>query len=252
MATVQSGYGKICHFHDFGGAEMPVEGDGVYIDVNYAGVQLGPFKVTGSIHDTDSGIVSVAKANGFGRLTSSASANGDGIAVGTEVCFSPVLNGPLILETRLEMQALTARAVFAGFCTANADEVLEPLTAATTTITKVVPACGFLFDSQLDAGTSWHMPYLLSADTTQTSTDVDYPNRTVTLAECDILRIVIFPDGAAEWWINGVLAQSKGAGLAATASTLVAGLVGVWSTTTTVGDVAVDDLAIEANRDWTV
>ncbi|KKN17871.1 hypothetical protein LCGC14_0961500 [marine sediment metagenome] len=247
----ESGVGIIRLFDDFCGPEIPVEGDGVYIDVNYAGIHSGPFKVTGSIHDTDSGVVSLAKSSGYVRLTSSATADGDGVAVGTEVCFSPVLNGTLVLETRVELAALTARNVFAGFCTANADEVLEPLTATTTTITKVVPSVGFLFDSQLTTnGTRWFMPYLLAADTTQTSTDVD-SSQTAVAGESDILRVEIDNNGAARWYVNGVLEQSVGAGLAATPATLLAGLVGCWSTTSTVGSADVDYLLVTAGRDWT-
>ena len=48
-----------------------------------------------------------------------------------------------------------------------------------------------------------------------------------------------------------MLEQTVAAALAATPATLLAGLVGVFATTTTVTDVDVDYLLIEANRDWT-
>lgn len=245
----QSGPGKIVLFDDFCGPEIAV---GNAEAATTPGHAIGPFKITGSTADTDSGVVSLSKASGYVQLLSSATADGDGVAIGTEVVFSPVLNGTLVLETRLEMDALTTRNVFAGFCTTNADEAKEPLTATTATITKVVPACGFLFDSQLTApyNAIWHMPYLLATDTTQANTDVD-SSQTAVLAESDILRVEIDPNGAARWYINGKLEQSVGAGLAATPATLLAGLVGVWSTTTTVGTLDVDYLLIEANRDWT-
>jgi len=168
----QSGSGKIRLFDDFCGPEIPI---GVaVVAMAAAGYAAGPFKVTGSTHDTDSGVISLSKASGYAQLAASATADGDGIAVGTEVVFSPALNGTLVLETRLERAALTAGTVFAGFCTANADEVAEPITCATTVLTKVVPAVGFLLNSELTAADGlWHMPYLLAADTTQTSTDVD-------------------------------------------------------------------------------
>lgn len=252
----QSGVGKIRYFTDFLGAEIPV-GNAVAYGTTAGGCHyyLGDLKVTGSLHDSDSGIVSLAKSSGYGRLTASATADGDGVAIGTEVIFSPALNGTLILETRLEMQLLTARVIFAGFCTANADEVAEPLTATTTTITKVVPSVGFLFDSQLTADATaatavWHMPYLLAADTTQTSTVVE-ASQVAVATESDILRIEIDPDGGARWYINGKLEQTVAAALAATPATLLAGLVGVWSTTTTVSDVDADYVLVEANRDWT-
>ena len=247
----QSGVGRIRLFTDFPGAEIPVANAVAYgTSAGGCNYYLGDFKVTGSLHDTDSGVVSLSKASGYARLISSKTADGDGVAVGTEVIFSPALNGTLVLETRLELSALTARNIFAGFCTANADEVKEPLTATTTTITKVVPAVGFLFDSQLTTnGTRWFMPYLLASDTTQTSTDVD-SSQTAVAGESDVLRIEIDNNGTARWYINGVLEQTKAK--AATTTTLLAGLVGVWSTgTAAVGDVDVDYLLVEANRDWT-
>lgn len=252
--TGQSGTGRIRLFSDFCGHEIPVATDVAYgTDAGGCTYYLGDFKVTGSLHDTDSGVVSVGKASGYARLTSSATADGDGVAVGTEVIFSPVLNGTLVLETRLERQVLTAGTIFAGFCTINDDEVAEPITCATTVLTKVSTCCsvGFLLNSELTAADGlWHMPYILSTDATQTSTDVA-AGQTAVATESDILRIEVDNNGAARWYINGVLEQSVAAGLAATAATLVAGLVGVWSTTTTVADVDVDYLLIEANRDWT-
>lgn len=246
----QSGYGKIEFFNDFGGPEIPVATNVAYgTTAGGCNYYLGDFKVTGSLQDTDSGVVSLAKASGYVQLASSATADGDGCAIGTEVIWSPLLNGTLVLETRLEMAALTARNVFAGFCTANADEAKEPLTATGTTITKVVPAVGFLFDSQLTSK-AWHMPYILAADSTQTSTTV-VSEQSPVAEESDILRVEIDNNGAARWFINGVLVQSIGAGLAATPATLLAGLVGVWSTTTTAGSLDVDYLLIRGNRDWT-
>jgi len=249
--TGMSGNGKIRLFNDFLGPEIPI-GNAVAYGSTAGGCHsfIGDFKLTGSIHDTDSGIVSVGKASGYARLLSSASANGDGLALGTEVSLSPALNGALVLEARVEMAALTARNVFIGFSSANADEAKEPATATTTTITKVVPCVGFLFDSQLTASTGWHMPYILASDTTQTSTNV-VSSQTAVAAESDVLRIQVNPDGSAEWWINGKLEQTVGAGLAATPATLMAALVGVWSTTTTVGSLDVDFIEVTANRDWT-
>ncbi len=247
----QSGSGIIRLFDDFCGPEIPIAGDGVYIDVNYAGIHSGPFKVTGSIHDTDSGVVSLAKSSGYVRIIGSASTDADGIAIGTEVCFSPVLNGPLVLETRVEMVELTTKNVFIGFCTANADEVLEPITSITATITKVVPSIGFHLDSTLTSpyNTYWHMPYLLATDTTQTSASV-LSSQIAVVTESDILRVEIDPNGAARWYINGVLEQSVGAGLAATTTTLLAGIAGVWAKSAAVG-MDLDYLLVTANRDWT-
>jgi len=113
-----------------------------------------------------------------------------------------------------------------------------------------VPCVGFLFDSQLTYGTYWHMPYILASDTTQTSTDVQ-SSQVAVAGESDILKIILHRDGSADWYINDVLEQSVGAGLAATTTTLLGVLVGTWGTTTTVSDLDVDYILFKANRDWT-
>ncbi len=247
----QGGKGKIQLFSDFMGAEIPVANAVAYgTTAGGCNYYLGDFKVTGSLHDTDSGVVSLSKASGYVRLTSSATADGDGVFVGTEVVLSPTLNGPIVVEARVELQALTARVVFIGLMGTNADEAKEPVTSTTVTITKVVPCIGFLLDSQLTASTGWHMPYILAADTTQASTAV-VSSQVAVAAESDILRLEVDPDGAARWYINGKLEQTVAAGVGATVGTLMAAGVGVWSTTTTVGDLDVDYLQVEANRDWT-
>ncbi len=245
----QAGPGEILLFNDFCGPELPVEGTGEYADVNYAGIHSGPFKVTGDLEEDDTGLVSIAKANGFARISGN-NENGKGVFVGTEVVFSPVLNGTMVCEARLELQALTTRSVFVGFMGTNADDVAEPVTSTGTAITKVVPCLGFILDSQITDGTRWHMPYLLASDTTQTSTVVD-ATQVAVAGESDILRIEVDNNGAARWYINGKLEQTVGAGLAATTTTLMAGGVGCWGTESTAADADVDYLLIKANRDWT-
>lgn len=241
-----SGVGRIALFDDFCGPECAV---GNAEAATTPGHILGPFRITGDTVETDTGVVALDKANGFIRISGN-NEDGKGVAIGTNVVFSPVLNGPLVLECRLELAALTTRVIFVGFATANADDVAEPCTATTTTITKVVPCVGFLLDSQLTASTAWHMPYILATDTTQTSTTV-VSSQVAVAAESDILRIEIDPNGAARWFINGKLEQSVGAGLAATPATLLAGMAACFGTTTTAADADLDYLLIEANRDWT-
>jgi hypothetical protein len=242
----QSGNGKIELKTDLYANDLAVSGTGV----PGSGINnVGDFKLVGDLAETDCGLVPISKANGWARITGT-DENGYGAALASEVAFSPVLNGTLVLEARVELQALTARNVFVGFAGTIADNVLEPLTAATVTITKVVPALGFLLDSQLTAGTKWHMPYLLATDTTQASTVV-VSSQTAVAAESDILRLEVDPNGAARWYINGVLEQSVGAGLAATPTTLLGALCGTWGTTTTVSDLDCDYLMVSANRDWT-
>jgi len=243
--TGMSGCGRIRLFEDFTGEELPVA---VAVAAEAAaGYGIGPYKLAGDTAETDTGFVTVSKANGFIRLSGN-NEDGKGASIGTNVCFSPVLNGPLVLEARLELAALTARNVFVGFATANAADVAEPATALTVTITKVVPCVGFLLDSQLTSATYWHMPYILATDTTQTSTGV-IASQAAVAAECDVLRIEVDPNGTARWFINGKLEQTKAS--AATTTTLLAGFVGVFGTTTTAADLDLDYLLIEANRDWT-
>ena len=251
MATSGQGVdGKIRLFSHFCGGEFPVA-NAVAYGTSPTHAYLDGFRITGSIHDTDSGIATVSKANGYARLTSSATADGDGIFLGTEVCFSPTLNGTIVVDTRLERAALTAGTLFVGIMGVNADEVDEPITCATTTLTKVTHCCGFLLNSELTAADGlWHMPYLLAGDTTQTSTSV-VATQTAIAAESDVLRLEVNQEGGAKFWINNKLEATIGAGLAATVGTLMAAGVGIFSTTTTVASVDLDYLLIEASADWT-
>ena len=249
--TGQGGRGKICLYEDFCGAEIPIANAVAYgSTAGGCSNSIGAFRLVGDLANTDSGLATVGKASGWGRLTSSAAADADGCALATEVCFSPVLNGQLVVEARVEMAALTARHVFVGLMGTAADNIAEASTNTTLTFTKVVPMLGFLFDSQMTNGTYWFMPYLLATDTTQTSTGVQ-SSQVAVAAEADVLRLEVDPDGAARWYINGKLEQSVGAGLAATTTTLMAAVLGVWSTTTTVGSVDADYFEVTANRDWT-
>ena len=250
----QSGVGKIRLFHDFCGPEIPTAGN-VAVNATGGGMfKIGDFKVTGDTTNTDCGVVQLEKASGYIRIIGSAQTDADGIAVGTDKCFSPVLNGPLILEARVEMNELTTKNVFIGFTTENADAVVEPITSITETITLVYPSVGFHFDSTLTVDATaatavWHMPYLLSTDATQSSLIIA-SSQVAVAGESDILRLEVDVDGGARWYINGKLEQTVAAGLAATPATLVAGMVGTWAKSTAVG-IDIDYLLVDANRDWT-
>ena len=244
----QSGVGRIRLFEDFlGGPDVAVSNtDAIKTSAGHA----GPFSVYGSLAETDCGITLVAsKASGYGRIAGT-DEDGYGLAIGTEVCLSPVLNGQIIVEARVEMAALTARNIFVGLIDTAADDIASPVACATTVITKAHESVGFLFASDLNASTTWHMPYLLAGTTTQTSTGVA-SSQVAVAAESDILRLVVNSDGSAEWWINGKLEQTVGAGLAATTTTLMAAIIGTFGTVTTATSVDVDYFLVEANRDWT-
>jgi len=246
----QGSLGKMRWLLDAAGAEVPITGTSAYASTDGKGSNLGDFRVVGSVQDADAGIVGVSKANGFLRFIASATTDADSIGIATEVCLSPILNGPLVLEARLEMQALTARNVWIGFSSTIEDEINEPITATGTAITKVVHCLGFYLSSDLTAGTYWHMPYLLAGDTTQTSTDV-VSTQVAVAGECDVLKLEVYPNGGARWFINGKLEQTVAAALAATPATLLGADLSVYAQGSAVADFDLDYALVEANRDWT-
>tara|TARA_R100000306_G_scaffold62222_2_gene67742 strand:+ start:877 stop:1632 length:756 start_codon:yes stop_codon:yes gene_type:complete len=245
----QSGYGRIRYFNDFLGAEIPVATNVAYgTTAGGCNYYLGEFKVTGDIDNTDSGAVSLARSGGWIRLTGT-DVNGEGLAVGTEAIFSPSLMGTLAIEARVSTQALTARCLFVGFCDANADAVVEPMRSTGTTHTMVASdLCGFIFDSQLTASTTWHAVYNGGSTTGATDSTATTTSVVAVANTAQVLRVEIDPNGTARYYIDGVI-KSTVAGAAST-TVLQAGLVGVWGTTTTVSDFDVDYIALEANRNW--
>ena len=249
--TGQSGRGKIVLFDDFMGVTVPVADTDSSIK---PGAAIGPFKITGQIDHADSGVITLSKESGYVTIQASTTEDANGCAIGTEVALSPLLNGTLVLETRVEMAALTTRNVFIGFDSANAAEILEPITSTGTTITKVAACVGFHFDSEITVDATaatavWHMPYILATTTTQTSTTVA-SSQVAVVDESDVLRIEVDPNGAARWYINGKLEQSVGAGLAATPATKLAGVIAIFGKSST-PTISADYLLITANRDWT-
>jgi hypothetical protein len=249
MATVQSGYGRIRMFTDFMGAEIPVANAVAYgTTAGGCNYYLGDFAVKGDLAETDTGVVALSKANGWARLSGN-DENGKGVSVGTEICLSPALNGTIVLETRVEMAALTARVVWMGLCGTHADDVAEPLTGSTATLTLTADnLCGFVFDSQLTA-VKWHMPYKGGTTTGPTASASVQSTVTPVAAEADVLRLEVAPDGRARWYINGNLEQEV-AGAVST-SALQSAFIAVFGTTTTAADGDFDYFAVEANRDWT-
>jgi hypothetical protein len=252
MATIQSGFGRIELFDDFCGPEIPVANAIAYgTSAGGCNYYIGPFKVTGDLGETDTGIVGLdGTVNGVIRLSGN-NENGKGAAIGTGIHFSPVLNGTLVAETRVQRAAVTAGVVFFGFCDVNADDVAEPLTSSGTTLTLTASdICGFALDSQLTATATWHMPYNGGTTTGATDSTTVVSDVVAVLAEWDILRVEIAPNGTAFWYINGELKQTVAN---AVSTTVVQGAyVGCWGTTSTAASVDVDYLHVSANRDWTV
>lgn len=251
----QSGVGKIRLFNDFCGPEIPVANAVAYgTTAGGCNYYLGDFCVKGRLGQDDTGVVALSKASGWVRMGYT-DENNVGAWIGSEICFSPTLNGTMVVECRCEHRVLTTKNAFIGFIGTCVDNCVEIITSDTTTCTRAGNAVGFMFDSQitssLTAATAvWHMPYMISTTTSQTATAIA-SSQVAVAEEADILRVEVDNNGAARWYINGVLEQSVGAALAADVGTLMAGGVGVWGTATTDADLDVDYLLVEANRDWT-
>ena len=248
----ESGPGLIRLWNDFCGPEIPVATNVAYGSTaggcNY---YLGDYKVTGDLADTDAGVVSLSIASGAVRVTGT-NEDGEGMAIGTESVFSPSLNGTLVAETRVQMSALTTRTVWFGFCDVNIDLVDEPVTCSGTTLTLAASdLCGFLFNSELtgDSANLWHMPYNGGSTTGETDSTEVLSTVTPVAAEWDVLRLEVTNAGTARWYINGALVQTVTNAVSTTV--LQACFVGCFGTASTVTDVDVDYLLVEANRDWT-
>lgn len=250
MPRVESEFGKILLFDDFCGPEIPVANAVAYgATAGGCNYYLGPFKVVGDLVETDTGVVSIDKAGGWVRIGGN-NEDGKGAALGTAVCFSPALNGTLVCEARVELRIITTTNAFVGFCGLIADDVAEPLTCATATLTLTAAAiCGFVFDSQLTV-LEWHMAH--NGGTTAGATVAADVNSGVlpVAAESVILRVEIDPNGTARWYIDGLLKQTVANAVSTT--TLLGALVGAWGTTTTATDIDCDYFAVRAQRDSNV
>ena len=243
MATVQSGPGVIKLRLDMAGANWPVA-------TTVTNATIGPFSLTGSLEETDCGIVPISKAGGWARLTGT-NEDGFGAALGTNVGFSPALNGTLTFETRLELQAQTARNTFIGFSSTRAVDTVEPLTAVTVTITPVAASyVGFFQDSQLTTPEFWYMAYNGGSATAPTTPITGIVGPAIVTAASQVLRVEIDPNGTARWYVDGVLEQTVEG--ACSTTTLLAAFVGTFGTTTTVSDVDLNYITFTGNRDWTV
>jgi len=246
----QSGYGRIRLFNDFCGPEIPVANAVAYgTSAGGCNYYLGDFAVKGDLGETDTGVVALGITSGAVRISGN-NEDGKGVALTTDLVFSPALNGTLCVEARVQMQALTTRSVFIGLCGTIADDIAEPLTSATTTHTLTATnLCGFVMDSQLTAAAVWHAVYNGGSTTGQTDSTLTTTGISAVASEWDVLRLEVDPNGTARYWINGVLESTVTGAVSTTA--LQGAVVGCWGTTTTAADMDVDYIAVEANRDWT-
>tara|TARA_Y100000310_G_scaffold255430_1_gene262877 strand:+ start:3723 stop:4466 length:744 start_codon:yes stop_codon:yes gene_type:complete len=245
----QSGYGRIRLFHDFLGAEIPIAlttdqenlGDffvgGEGIEDNTAGVALG---------DSDA-------IGGVGIATSGAT-DADTTAVMTAVAFDVALMGPLVLEVRIRLADLDAKAVYVGFSDVNTldlqlTEIIDGATGTTLTLT-ASDLCGFYFSSELTDDEDWHGVYNGGSTTGATdSSTVDLDDDAVA-GEWQVLHLEIDANGTARWYIDGVLLQTVVNAVSTTVDQAV--VVAAAANSAEAAVMHLDYIAVEANRDWTV
>lgn len=249
----ESGYGKIKLFNDFTGEECYLPA------VDHASAtgalwNIGQgFTVKGEeINDSVAGIAAVEDGlNGQILCTTSDGEATDSMFVSTETIFKPSVNAPMVFETRMEMAALTNREIFAGFVGSMADEQSTLLTCVTEAITYTESdLCGFAFDTGLTTDVEWHLVYSGGSTTADALSTNLNSGVTPVVNEMNVLRVEIDNNGTARWYIDGVLLKTLAGAVSTTA--VFAGCVGAVCTTTTSVTFAIDYIAVEANRDWTV
>ena len=247
----ESGMGKIELIGDFCGPEYPILS---LLAVNAAtggGQSIGPFHVYGDLADADAGVVALSIVGGAVRLTGTNEAE-KGCALTTDLIFSVPLNGPLVLEARVQTQALTARNFFIGFCGTLADDIAPPLASSTETHTlTATDLIGFHIDSSLTAGATWHAVFNGGTTAGQTVSTSTTTGVVAVTGEYDVLRVEIDPNGTCRFFVNGNLESTVANGSTVTSTDLLAAIVGCCGTTTTITDLDVDYMKVTAQRDWT-
>jgi len=243
----QSDRGRIELFYDFFGEDN--------IANTAESRVLGPFVVGGQGNaETDAGVPTIAgMVSGAGRITTTDEDNHTTL-VGTNTAFSASLNGPIVLEARVQLDNIDTKEVFFGLSDIDPDTLsieTDVMTGATTTLTLTASdLCGFFLSAELTDDEDWHMVYnggSTTGETTSTSVDADDD---AVAAEWQVLRLEIDTNGTARWYIDGVLKQTK---TGAVSTTTVMGVcLGVEAKGAAIENLDVDYLLVTANRDWTV
>jgi len=243
----QSGEGRIRLFEDFF-AEDPVSNTAT-------DRALGNFTVAGQgSEDTDSGIplLHADAISGVGVMTTTNEDNHT-ILIGTPIAFDVALMGTLIAETRVRFVDLDTKEVFFGFTDIDPSTLsieTDVMTGATTTLTLTASdICGFFLSAELSDDEDWHFVYNGGSTTGETdSTELDASDDAVA-GEWQVLRLEIFPNGTASWFIDGVLIKTV-TGAVATGTDLSL-ILALEAKGANIEIMHVDYLMVEANRDWT-
>lgn len=250
----QSGVGRIRLFEDFCGPELQIA-NAVAVSTTTGGCNLGigPFKLTGALDSTYAGVTGIDGIPSGAVRLSTGIVNNNGCSVGTATCFNVALMGTLILEARVQMEALTARDVFIGFTSVNADAQAKHCigSGATEIALTSEDMAGFLYSDTLTTDELWHFIYNGGSVTGATDSTTVKSSVTPVLSEWDVLRVEVDNNGTARWYINGGLEKTL-AGAMAVGSEYLAGVVSVNANETTSATVDLDYLLVAANRDWTI
>jgi len=248
---VQSGDSRLMISEDFlGGTEVGVA------STTAPPINWPPYLtfVGQGIADNDSGAV-MLDSDGLNGVVQLTTTNEDVHCAGfqTPVMFDVALNGTIVLEARVRQAALNTGEVFIGFSDVATDlAIIEGAICHGDTVTLTLTASdliGFLMASDLTDNSDWHGVYNGGTTTGQTtSTSVDFDSG-ATAGEYQVLRLELFPNGTAEWWVDGVLEQTT-TGAVSTSVDLCLNVL-VESKTSAVKTLDVDYIKVWANRDWT-
>ena len=218
---------------------------------------LGDFYAGGEGHeDNDAGVAKKGAGGLNGVLTiTGANTDADTTFVGTDFIFDVALNGPIVLETRVQLPDLDTKEIFFGLTSIlTIDEQLEDIliNASATAVTIVADLVGFYFSNELTASaTKWHGVYGGgTASGGGTAANVALDDSTVTANTWQILRLEVDPNGTTRWYVDGELKQTV-EGACSTTSDFAVCLAAAANTT----ELAIFDcdyILAEGNRDWTV
>jgi hypothetical protein len=171
----------------------------------------------------------------------------------TPIAFDVALMGTLIAEARVRFVDLDTKEVFFGFTDIDPSTLsieTDVMTGATTTLTLTASdICGFFLSAELSDDEDWHFVYNGGSTTGETdSTELDASDDAVA-GEWQVLRLEIFPNGTASWFIDGVLIKTV-TGAVATGTDLSL-ILALEAKGANIEIMHVDYLMVEANRDWT-